>query len=115
MLVRFKSTATETIILFGDVATELLKLMGASGKVPGALDPADVPDALQRLEAAIENVKTLTHETAAPAAVNEDSAADDDEQETQPPPVSIVTRAIPLISLLKRAAAADAEVMWEKG
>jgi hypothetical protein len=115
MLIRFKSTATETITMFGDAATELLKLMGASGKTPGALDPADVPDALQRLEASIENVKAITHETAAPAAVNEDSAADDEEEENKPSPVSIATRAVPLISLLKRAAAANAEVMWERG
>ena len=101
MLVRFKSTATETITMFGDVAQELLKLMGASGKIPGALDPADVPGALQRLEAAIENVKAITHETAAPAAVNEDSAVDDDEEENKPPPVSIATRAVPLIEPAK--------------
>jgi hypothetical protein len=115
MLVKFKSTATETITLFGDVATELLKLMGASGKVPGALDPADVPGALQRLEAAVENIKAVTHETAAPAAVNEDAAAEDDEEDHKPAPVSLATRAVPVIALLKRAAAGNAEVMWEKG
>jgi Domain of unknown function (DUF1840) len=114
MLVKFKSTATETVTMFGDIGKQLLQMMGASGKVPGALDATDVPEALRRLQAAVEDVKSLTHETAAPPAVNEDSAADD-EDEDKPPTVSIATRAVPLISLLKRAAAAEAEVMWEAG
>ena len=112
MLVKFRSTATDSITMFGDSATELIKLMGASGKVPGALSAADVAGALQRLESAMEGVKAATHETAAPPADNEDTAADDDEDD-KPVKVSLATRAIPLLSLLKRAAAADAEVMWE--
>jgi hypothetical protein len=114
MLVKFKSTATETITMFGDVGKQLLQLMGASGRVPGALDADDVPDALRRLEAAVEDVRARTHETSAPPAVNEDAMADE-EEEDKTPPVSLATRAVPLISLLKRAAAAKAEVMWEAG
>ena len=113
MLVRFSSSATESITMFGDAASELIKLMGASGKVPGALGKADVAGALQRLESAIENVRAETHaETAAPPADNEDTAADDDDDEKQPQ-VGLATRAVPLLSMLKRAAAANAEVMWE--
>lgn len=115
MLVKFKSTATETITMFGDIAKQLLPLLGASGKVPGALDADEVPDALRRLETAVEDIKARTHETAAPAAVSEDAAVDDEDEEDKTPAVSLATRAVPLISLLKRAAAAKAEVMWEKG
>jgi len=114
MLVRFRSSATDSITMFGDSATDLIKLMGASGKVPGALNAEDVPGALRRLEAAIEEIRAATHETAAPPADNEDAAADDDEDD-KPRAVSLATRAIPLLSLLKRAAAANAEVMWEPG
>lgn len=113
MLVKFRSTATESITMFGDSAAELIKIMGASGKVPGALGSSDVAAALQRLESAMEAVKAATHETAAPPANNEDNATDDDDD--KPRNVSIATRAIPLLSLLKRAAAANAEVMWEAG
>jgi hypothetical protein len=114
MLVRFKSSATDSITMFGDSATELIKLMGASGKVPGALSSADVPGALQRLEAATESMRAADNaKTAARPADNEDAAADEEDEDEKRPPVSLATRAIPLLSVLKRAAAANAEVMWE--
>lgn len=116
MLVTFRSTATESITMFSDVAQALLKHMGASGKVPGALNPEDVPGALARLERAIEGLRQQEHApTAAPPAANEDWSedTDSDDDEEKEPPVGLPTRAVPLISLLKRAAAANAEVMWE--
>ena len=114
MLVTFRSTATESITMFQDVAVQLLKLMGATGRIPGALDPDDVGPALQRLEAATEQIKAGTHATAARPADNEDSTSEeDDEDEDREPPVDLATRAVPLLSILKRAAAAHAEIMWE--
>lgn len=114
MLVTFRSTATENITLFGSVATELLKLMGTTGRVPGALNPDEVPQALQKLEGEIERLKALTHaDTPARPADNEDWASDEDKDLHREPPIAIETRAVPLLSLLKRAAAAKAEVIWE--
>ena len=40
--------------LFGDVALSMLKLMGNGATVPGALLAEDIPEALQRLEAAVK-------------------------------------------------------------
>ncbi|MBL8264995.1 DUF1840 domain-containing protein [Steroidobacter sp.] len=112
MLVTFRSTATESITMFQDVAIQLLKLMGATGRIPGALGPEDVGDALQKLEHATEQIKAGTHVTAARPADNED-AQNEDEDEEREAPVDLATRAVPLLSILKRAAAANAEVMWE--
>lgn len=115
MLVTFRSTATESITMFQDVAVQLLKLMGATGRIPGALGPDDVGPALQRLESATEQIKAGTHATAARPADNEDSKHEDednDDDERQAP-VDIATRAVPLLSIMKRAAAAHAELMWE--
>jgi hypothetical protein len=112
MLVTFRSTATESITMFQDVAVQLLKLMGATGRIPGALGPDDVGPALQRLESATEQIKAGTHATAARPADNEDSK-NEDEDDDREPPVDIATRAVPLLSVLKRAAAAHAELVWE--
>jgi hypothetical protein len=112
MLVTFRSTATESITMFHDVAVQLLKLMGATGRVPGALGPDDVGAALQRLETATEQIRAGTHITPARPADNEDSKNEDEDEEREPP-VDLATRAVPLLSILKRAAAAHAEVMWE--
>ena len=113
MLVTFRSKATESITMFDDVAESLLKMMGATGRVPGALDADDVPPALAKLEAEVEALKAATAATPAPPATNEDAADSDSEGET-PPPVPLVARAVPLLSLLKRAAAAHVGVIWER-
>jgi hypothetical protein len=115
MLVTFRSQATESITMFGDIAQSLLKMMGASGKVPGALGAEDVPDALTRLESEIEALKAQGHITPAPPANNEDFSAEDDSggEGKAKQPVPLATRAIPLLSLMKRAAAAKTAVVWE--
>lgn len=117
MLVTFRSTATESITMFEDVAVQLLKLMGATGRIPGALGPDDVPLALQRLEQATEQIKAATHATPARPADNEDARSEtaqtEDDDEDAEPPVDLATRAVPLLSILKRAAAAHAELAWE--
>ncbi len=111
MLVIFRSPATESITMFGDSAQPLLKLMGATGRVPGGFSADDVPAALAKLEAEIEALKAVTASTPVPPATNEDSAAEPEDE--RPPPVPLVSRAVPLLSLLKRAAAANAPVTWE--
>jgi len=116
MLVTFRSEATESITMFGDSAQSLLKLMGATGKVPGALGAEDVPAALARLESEVEALKASAHSTAAPPANNEDFSADDEDVERDgksTAPVSLATRAIPLLSVMKRAAAAHVALVWE--
>ncbi len=103
MLVTFKSRASGDIVMFGDVAEQLLKLMGQSGEVPGAILADDVGGALQSLETGL---------AARPDAGTEPSAGDvDDDEESAP--VSLQTRAIPVIDMLKAAAADQADVMWE--
>lgn len=113
MLVTFRSTATESITMFEDVAVQLLKLMGATGRIPGALGPDDVPLALSTLERATERIKAGTHVTPARPADNEDTQHEDDDDEDREAPVDLATRAVPLLSILKRAAAAKAEIVWE--
>ena len=108
MLVSFRSKAAASITMFGEHATQLLKLMGASGNVPGAFNAVDVPGALRNLEAGLHALQTP-----APPALNEDSA-DDDAQADQQQAVTLTTRAKPLLELLQRAAAGNAEVLWEK-
>ena len=53
MLVTFSCSAYADITQFGDIAIQLLKLMGHSGTIPGALLAEDVHPARERLEAAV--------------------------------------------------------------
>lgn len=110
MLVTFRSKAAASITMFGDVASQLLNMMGASGRIPGAFTGEDVQGALRKLESSLARLREQGDQTAAPPAMNEDMEADDEDNE---PPLEIAVRAAPLIDLLQRAAAAKAEVTWE--
>jgi Domain of unknown function (DUF1840) len=102
MLVTFK-TDVGNIIMFGNVALPMLKMMGHSATVPGAILAADVPMALSRLKVAIDAKKD------SPPVENEDENGDDADE----PVVSMADRALPLINLLTAAAEAGCNVMWE--
>ena len=99
MLVTFTTDAHADITMFGDVALAMLKMMGHSATVPGAILAADVPAALSKLTTAIE-----AEQESAPVEQQDD----DDE-----PVVSMAHRAMPLIDLLAAAAKAECNVMWQ--
>ena len=101
MLVTFSCPAYADITMFGNVAVRLLKLMGHSGAVPGALLAEDVEAALARLEAAVEADEQLPQP-------DESVQGEDDE-----PAVSLAHRALPLIELLRAAAKAKCNLMWD--
>ena len=103
MLVTFKTEAYADITMFGDIALAMLKMMGHSATVPGAILAEDVPEALRRLTAAIK-AQAINVQKNAPLI--EDNDADE-------PQVTLSTRAFPLINLLTAAAKDNAYVMWE--
>jgi hypothetical protein len=98
MLITFSTSDYADITMFGDVATHLLKLMGHSGTIPGAILAEDVQPTLDRLKAAIESQ---------PQEVLADVGDDE-------PKISLSHRALPLIEMLEAAAKANANVMWDK-
>ena len=104
MIVTFRSKAHADIIMFGDIAVNLLKLMGHSGTVPGALLAEDVPTALDRLRKAVAANKAAITDVS-------DSVQDDDSSERI---VSLAHRALPLVELLTAAATEQCDVMWDK-
>ena len=106
MLVRFSSLETESVLMFGDVALQLIRMLGASGAVPGAIDAEGIPAAVHRLR------QQLALQAAAGAAPSGNMKKEDEEQAPEPP-VGLGMRAQPLIDILERAAAAKVPVMWE--
>ena len=100
MLVTFHSKAWGDITMFGDIAVELLKMMGHSGSVPSALVSRDIPAALDQLQHKLGV-------TAPPGEVHEEEDAE--------PHVDLRKRAYPLIQMLRASAREDADVLWEEG
>ena len=104
MLITFRTKAWSNITMFGDVALTLLKLMGHSGTVPGALLAAEIPAALVRLQQALN--------TAGPEAGDRQTERPTDNPDTAPV-VGLQLRAHPLILLLSAAARQECEVTWD--
>ena len=100
MLIKFDSEVG-SFTMDGAVAVQLLKAMGHSGTVPGAILPGDIPVALAKLRTMVEG---------SPSGGKPPSADPDDESEVR---VSLRQRAFPLIDLLTRAAARGKEVLWK--
>lgn len=100
LLVTFSCKAWADITMFGDVAVRLLNLMGHSGTVPSALLADDIPAALDKLKAAVEENKTSV-------------AAKVSDEESEEQPVSLAVRAHPLIEMLTAAAKEKCDVMWD--
>lgn len=108
MLVTFHSRAYADITLFGDIAQTLLRMMGHSGSVPGALLAADIPAARARLQAALA-AQQAAAATQQPAQ-SEDKEDEDEEKEARPP---LSLRALPLLELLEASARKGCDVMWD--
>jgi hypothetical protein len=106
MLIKFKSDAYADITMFGDIAKRLLKMMGHSGTVPGAILADDVPAALERLQRGVKESPAENTETG--NASNDRQGEELDEQ------VSLDHRALPLIELLAAAKTRHRDVMWEE-
>ena len=106
MLVTFRTKAYANITMFGDVAKQLLELLGHSGSIPSAIKAEDVPAALARLEAA------LAQRRAAEAADMPEGDRDRGDYDA-PRKVTLSQRAVPLLELLRAAAASKADVMWD--
>ncbi len=104
MLVTFRTQAHADLLMFGDIAVHLLKLMGHSGTVPSALLADEVPAALDRLRNAV-----AAHKATVPKAAEDGEDDDADER-----PVDLAHRALPLIDLLTAAATARCDVMWDQ-
>ena len=97
MLVTFSTDRYADIQMFGDVALAMLKMMGHSPTVPGAILASDVPEALSWLTAAIKS-----GECGSPTQGKEGEEH-----------VSMAKRGKPLAELLEAAVKSHADVMWK--
>jgi hypothetical protein len=107
MIVKF-STRAGALTMHGDSAVLLLKAMGHSGTVPGAILAGDLPEALARLRRVLEQ-----QVQAAPPPPP--AGTDEDEEREREPPVTLRMRALPLIDMLETAIARNSDLMWERG
>jgi hypothetical protein len=108
MIVKF-STRAGALTMHGDAAVALLKAMGHSGTVPGAILAADLPEALANLR------KVLDEQAHAPPPPPPAEGGDENDEREREPPVTLRMRALPLIDMIETAIARNSDLMWERG
>ncbi|MBY0418539.1 MAG: DUF1840 domain-containing protein [Pararheinheimera sp.] len=101
MLITFKSTASAPVQMFGNIALQLLELMGRQPKAPGAFYAEDVAAALAQLQLEL----SLQSQQQIPASA--------DLQGDNPAVIPLRNRALPLIELMQAAVREQKGVSWE--
>ena len=105
MIYKFKSKAAGDLIMTAPVGDQILRLIGKEPAPKGIIEPGAMPAAVAALEAAIAADEQSRRDAEAEARA---------EGRTLPPlkGVSLRQRAWPMIEMLKRASAANHEVVW---
>lgn len=107
MIYRFRSSATGDVVMLGPNGDELLRILGREPAARGIIELADMPRALQALQAAVAAAE------APPADAGDDAGDGGGAAEGQATRgVSLRQRIWPMLEMLRRAHAADAAVVW---
>ena len=111
MLVTFKSDADADVIMFGDIAKRLVEILGKDPQdAKGIVTVEQLPDALARLRAAIEEDRARQSRQAQDDA--DDDAERDPEKSGMAAPVNLAQRAWPLLTMLEHSQKEGVPVIW---
>jgi hypothetical protein len=105
MIVTFSSPASGDVIMFGDVAQRMMEIMGKDRSDKGIVTVEQLPDAIDRLRAAVAADK-------AQRAGNIDADDERNRERGEPIFVSLAQRAVPLLELLERSLKKNKPVTW---
>jgi hypothetical protein len=106
-LVIFRSKAGADITMFAESARRIFEILGRPESAKGVITVEQLPDALQRLTAAVEQDKAQQQNDSANAA-NDEIAS----KGLQARGVTFSQRAFPLIEMLRAAQKKGADVTW---
>ena len=106
MLYKFKSQADSDLFMNQGPAERILAIIGKEAGPKGIIEPADMPQAIAKLEAAVAEDKKFRRERAA-SGETAGSAAGSGSQI-----VTLHQRAWPFLQLLRRSLEADKPVVW---
>lgn len=114
MIITFKSAAAGDVIMFGDVARQLMQVMGKTPSDQGIVTVEQLPAAIAALTAAIAADKTQAKSAAEKAAADPDDIhlPTEEKARARTESVRLYQRAVPLLELLTRAQKENKPVTW---
>ncbi len=104
MIYRFRSRATGDVLMTEEGGEQVLRAMGLAGSLQGAIEPENMPAAIEAIEAAIHQ-----DDAARQVARSLDIAQRAESADHTP---TLRQRARPIIDMLKRAHAEGKAVVW---
>jgi hypothetical protein len=105
MIYKFKSKAAGDLIMMGPSGDQVLRIIGKEPAAQGIIEPAAMPAAMAAIERAVAQDE-------AERARAEREAREDGRTLAPREGVSLRQRAWPMIEMMKRAHAADNEIVW---
>ena len=107
-IVTFKSAACADVIYFGDVAKRMMELMGKDAADKGIVTVEQLPDAIARLRASIDEDRERHRQHVQDEEPRTERTAEGGSR----PGVSLTQRAIPLVEMLEAALREKKPVVW---
>lgn len=112
MIVTFQSPASGDVIMFGDVAKRMMKLMGKEPTDQGIVTVEQLPDAIARLKAAIEEDKQQRAGKSPEDLPQTEPDGSGGRGQGSRPFVTLTQRAVPLLELLEWSLKKQKPVVW---
>jgi len=112
MIVTFQSPASGDVIMFGDVAQRMMKLMGKDVTDKGIVTVEQLPEAIARLKAAIEEDKQQRAGLQDEDLPQTEPAGSGGHAQSSRPFVTLTQRAVPLLELLEWSLKKSKPVVW---
>jgi hypothetical protein len=108
-LVVFRSKAAGEIFMFAETTRRILEILGRPDAARGVITAEQVPDALNRLVAAVEQEKEQARQAAAAAEQDDRRGQEGSAGEVA---ITLGQRAFPLIEMLRAAQKRQVDVTW---
>jgi hypothetical protein len=105
MITTFRSRVSADVMMFGDVTRNMMRIIGKDYTDQGIVTVADLPEAIAKLRAAIDDDKAAH----ASSAASSGAIVPDESQERL---VSTAQRALPLVALFESSLQHDVPVVW---
>lgn len=106
MIYKFKSRVAGDVIMMSPAADEVLRTIGKPVAAQGIIEVAAMPAAIAAIESAVAADDALREQAAADAATSGRKLAPRDGV------VTLRQRAWPLVEMMKRSAAEQADIVW---
>ncbi|MCK9388188.1 MAG: DUF1840 domain-containing protein [Sulfuritalea sp.] len=112
MIVTFQSPASGDVIMFGDVAKRMMEIMGKDASDKGIVTVEQLPAAIARLKAAIEEDKQQRAGLQEEDLPQTEKVGGDGTAQNSRPFVTLAQRAVPLLELLEWSLKKKKPVVW---